>query len=157
MCAIRKQIAQHSSLSLRKWLCALGLLVCAIDVHAVVFYLDSFLDATRPHYRSPQEACIVAELIRRTQGYQEGDNRQYRYASAFCRRLQHCIICTADRADSYVRGSSQDGQVVSSDASSHHLRPVFDRQTARIVDCRSGARVPRARNFARRRDPHAAR
>lgn len=70
-------------LSLWKWCGALALFGFAIGAHAVTFYLDDFADTTRPHYRSPEEACVVGELIRRTKGYQEGDNRQYRYISAF--------------------------------------------------------------------------
>jgi len=35
-----------------------------------------------PHYRSPEEACVKGVLVRKIQGYQEGDNRQYRYRGA---------------------------------------------------------------------------
>ncbi len=66
--------------------CGIFLLLSAPLVGAVSYYEDSRSNSSDvpglPHYRSPEEACITGELERRVQGYQENDNRQYRYISA---------------------------------------------------------------------------
>lgn len=62
---------------------ALALLLVARVACATQYYEDDRSGGADvpglPHYRSPEEACIKGELIRRTQAYQESDNRQYRY------------------------------------------------------------------------------
>ena len=66
--------------------CAFGLLLIAQAAGAVQYYEDDRSQGMDvpglPHYRSPEEACVGGVLLRKVQGYQEGDNRQYRYVSA---------------------------------------------------------------------------
>ncbi|MGB8379617.1 MAG: DUF6531 domain-containing protein, partial [Rhodanobacteraceae bacterium] len=52
-------------------------------VHAAQFWVDDRFDLSQPHYHSPEEACIVGELIRRTNGYQENSNREYRFGAVY--------------------------------------------------------------------------
>ncbi len=66
-----------------KWLCALVFLFSAGESGAVEYYLDHNYDPTRTHYRSPEEACVLGELVSRTRGYQEGSSIPYRYRSAY--------------------------------------------------------------------------
>jgi hypothetical protein len=66
--------------------CGLVLMLAANLAVAVAYYEDDRSMNSDvpglPHYRSPEEACITGVLERRVQGYQENDNRQYRYRSA---------------------------------------------------------------------------
>jgi RHS repeat-associated protein len=65
---------------------ALALLFVANIAIAVEYYEDDRSGgsdvSSLPHYRSPEEACVRGVLARKVQGYQEGDNRQYRFRSA---------------------------------------------------------------------------
>ena len=66
--------------------CAFALLCIAQVAVAAQYYEDDRSQGDDvpglPHYRSPEEACIAGVLIRKVQGYEEGDNRQYRYVGA---------------------------------------------------------------------------
>lgn len=55
----------------------------SVPVAAAHFWLDSRFDLSQARYHSPEEACIVGELARRTNGYQEGGNQEHRWGAAF--------------------------------------------------------------------------
>ena len=54
-------------------------------IYAETYWQDSRSDGSSsdalPRHRSAEEACLVGELIRRIDGYQENDHRKYRYRS----------------------------------------------------------------------------
>lgn len=54
-----------------------------LTANAAQFWVDSRFDITQAHYHGPEEACIVGELIRRTNGYQENSNRQYSFGAVY--------------------------------------------------------------------------
>jgi RHS repeat-associated protein len=46
---------------------------------AEIYWLDSDVDATKPHYRTAEEACVIGEIQRRIDGYRAVDPAPYRY------------------------------------------------------------------------------
>lgn len=60
-----------------------GLVLPASAAHAAHYWLDNRFDTSQPHYHGPEEACIVGELVRRTNGYQENGTREYRWGAYY--------------------------------------------------------------------------